>query len=76
MMKPESSGGDGGGGRQERNDDPSVNTEYIDEEELFNMNNLLVDMAGGMMVSPPRMNSSHPADDSPGNSDAETLWNY
>ncbi|XP_019194728.1 PREDICTED: ethylene-responsive transcription factor ERF027-like [Ipomoea nil] len=76
MMKPESSSGDGGGSRQERKDDPSVNTEYIDEEELFDMHNLLVDMAGGMMVSPPRINSSHPADDSPENSDAETLWNY
>lgn len=75
MMKPESS--EGGSSRdQERNDDRSVNTEYIDEEELFDMHNLLVDMAGGMMVSPPRMNSSQPSDDSPGNSDAETLWNY
>lgn len=49
--------------------------EYIDEEALFDMPNLLVDMAEAMMVSPPRMNSP-PSDDSPGNSDAESLWSY
>ncbi|GLT74363.1 hypothetical protein SLA2020_461660 [Shorea laevis] len=49
--------------------------DFVDEEELLNMPNLLLDMAGAMMVSPPRINSP-PSDDSPGNSDAETLWNY
>ncbi|KAK8685170.1 hypothetical protein V6N13_041178 [Hibiscus sabdariffa] len=49
--------------------------EYIDEEELLNFPNLLVDMAGGMLVTPPRINSP-PSDDSPENSDIESLWTY
>ncbi|PKI55398.1 hypothetical protein CRG98_024211 [Punica granatum] len=53
----------------------SKQEEFVDEEALFDMPNLLVDMAEGMMVSPPRMNSP-PSNDSPDNSDLETLWNY
>ena len=66
--------------RQSQNDDSTMNagltsgTEYLDEEAIFDMPNLLVDMAEGMLVSPPRINSS---DDSLGNSDGgESLWSY
>ncbi|PQQ14287.1 ethylene-responsive transcription factor ERF027 [Prunus yedoensis var. nudiflora] len=47
----------------------------MDEEELFGMPNLLVNMAEGMLLSPPRP-SDYP--DSSGNSDgAESrLWSY
>ncbi|KAJ4849458.1 hypothetical protein Tsubulata_013959 [Turnera subulata] len=49
--------------------------EFIDEEALLNMPNLLVGMAEGMLMSPPRINTTS-SDDSPGNSDAESLWSY
>lgn len=50
--------------------------EFIDEEALFDMPNLLVNMAEGMLMSPPRM-SSLSADNSPGKSDdGESLWSY
>lgn len=52
--------------------------EFIDDEAFFNMPNLLVDMAGAMMVSPPRMSSTDDRylteDDSVGQT--ESLWNY
>ncbi|XVE57820.1 hypothetical protein DITRI_Ditri04bG0120800 [Diplodiscus trichospermus] len=53
-----------------------MNTEeYVDEDVLLNLPNLLVDMAEGLLVSPPRI-SSTPSDDSPENSDGESLWSY
>lgn len=50
-------------------------TEFVDEEELLNMPGLLEDMAKGMMVAPPWMGCP-PSDDSPGDSDGESLWSY
>lgn len=49
--------------------------EFMDEEALFDMPNLLADMAEGMLMSPPR---KHSADDlSPGDSsDCDNLWSY
>lgn len=50
--------------------------EFIDEEALFDMPNLLVNMAEGMLMSPPRI-SDLPADDSPVYSDdGESIWSY
>ncbi|TYI70375.1 hypothetical protein E1A91_D08G217100v1 [Gossypium mustelinum] len=49
--------------------------EYMDEDVFLNLPNLLVDMAEGLLVSPPRL-SSTPSDDSPENSDRESLWSY
>ncbi|CAJ2630091.1 unnamed protein product [Trifolium pratense] len=57
-----------------------VPEEYIDEDELLNMPNLLDEMAIGMQVSPPRMSSfsNYSSDDSPRNSDhgGDNLWSY
>lgn len=53
-------------------------TKFVDEDELFEMPKLLVDMAEGMLVSPPRMKTSGDYDDdSPENySRNDNLWDY
>ncbi|CAN1158920.1 Ethylene-responsive transcription factor ERF025 [Linum perenne] len=52
----------------------SASEDYMDVEDLLDMPNLLVDMAGGMMVSPPRMEDAD--DDCPDFSEGEPLWSY
>ncbi|KAL2521926.1 ethylene-responsive transcription factor ERF [Forsythia ovata] len=55
--------------------DIASGNEFMDEEALFDMPNLLVGMAEGMLVSPPRM-TSQPSDDSSKNFDAKSPWNH
>lgn len=53
----------------------SETQEFVDEEAIFSMPSLLIDMAEGMLLSPPRMSPSTP-EHSPENSGGESLWNY
>nr|GFA54075.1 putative DNA-binding domain-containing protein [Tanacetum cinerariifolium] len=52
--------------------------QYMDHEDVFSMPNLLADMAEGMLLSPPRINSSPPDDGTYYNyySGGDNLWNY
>ncbi|WOL10022.1 hypothetical protein Cni_G18776 [Canna indica] len=49
--------------------------EYIDEDEIFDMPQLLVNMAEGMLMSPPRLSPSA-ADDVAEAYEGESLWSY
>ncbi|XP_073024983.1 ethylene-responsive transcription factor ERF027-like [Primulina eburnea] len=52
----------------------SFATNYVDEEELFDMPQLLVDMAGGMLLSPPRAADDYEYPDNSSRND--NLWSY
>lgn len=54
----------------------TVAATFVDEEEIFGMPKLLDEMAEAMLVSPPRMHQSTSYDESPENSDADSLWSY
>lgn len=49
--------------------------EFIDEEEMLNMPQFLMNMAEGMMMSPPRLNPAT-SDDPAEASGGDSLWNY
>lgn len=52
------------------------NDEFMDEEAIFEMPQLLRNMAAGMMMSPPRI-SPYTSDESPDPSEAgDSLWSY
>ncbi|CAJ2664177.1 unnamed protein product [Trifolium pratense] len=55
---------------------PSYETEFLDEEAIFSMPRLMVEMAEGMLLSPPRMNPP-PSEYMPEYYTlGESLWNY
>ncbi|XP_022773010.1 ethylene-responsive transcription factor ERF027 [Durio zibethinus] len=60
---------------QAKNEEMTKEEEYVDDDVFLNLPNLLMDMAEGLLVSPPRI-SSAPSEDSPENSDGERLWSY
>lgn len=50
---------------------------FVDDETMFDMPNLLSEMAQGMLISPPRVNYSLPEDGSSSYySGGDNLWNY
>lgn len=49
--------------------------EFVDEDLIFDMPNVLVNMAHGMMISPPRFDDDHLRYDESVMND-ENLWNY
>nr|XP_016434306.1 PREDICTED: ethylene-responsive transcription factor ERF027-like [Nicotiana tabacum] len=53
-----------------------IGEKYVDEDDVFYMPNLLVDMAEAMMMSPPRINSSTLEDSKGDPSYIESLWSY
>ncbi|KAL0002531.1 hypothetical protein SO802_016312 [Lithocarpus litseifolius] len=55
----------------------SSEEEYlIDEEELLNMPSLMVNMAEGMLLTPPRIQSKSSSDESGGDGNGDGLWSY
>ncbi|KAL2540120.1 Ethylene-responsive transcription factor [Abeliophyllum distichum] len=50
--------------------------EFVYEGALFDYPNLLMDMAEGMLVSPPRMKNTGDDGDSPDDLEPDNLWGY
>ncbi|CAH8381512.1 unnamed protein product [Eruca vesicaria subsp. sativa] len=62
-------------GQEEEQIAMSSPLEFMDEEAMLDMPNLLTEMAEGMLMSPPRM-INPTMDDSPENHEGDTLWSY
>lgn len=69
LMKAESEESEDTAGRS------SEAEEFVDMESVLNMPNLLVYMAEGMLLSPPRF-ESRSSDELPNDSDGAGLWSY
>ena len=63
-------------GEEDRSLNGETSGRFVDEEEMFNLPNLLDSMAQGMLMSPPRLSPATLSDDSPDASDCESLWSY
>ncbi|XP_023539533.1 ethylene-responsive transcription factor ERF024-like [Cucurbita pepo subsp. pepo] len=61
------------GGRS--NDPGEVGNHFMDEDLIFDMPNVLMNMAEGMLLSPPRFNN-HGGDDDRADHGTENLWNF
>ncbi|CAN6995397.1 hypothetical protein Bca4012_049244 [Brassica carinata] len=57
--------------KEEEEEALSSSLEFMDEEAMLNMPNLLTEMAQGMLMSPPRM-----TDPAPENHEEDSLWSY
>ena len=57
--------------KEEEEEAMSSSSEFMDEEAMLNMPNLLTEMAQGMLMSPPRM-----TDPAPENHEEDSLWSY
>jgi|UniRef100_A0A2N9FUQ7 hypothetical protein len=50
--------------------------DFIDEEAILNMPSLLANMAEGMLMTPPRIQSKSSSDESGGDGGGDVLWSY
>ncbi|URD94867.1 hypothetical protein MUK42_30652 [Musa troglodytarum] len=74
-LTPRPGAGDSSAAASHQQQQLGTEGQYVDEEEIFDMPQLLVNMAEGMLMSPPRL-SPHGSEGSPEASEGESLWSY